>query len=141
MKIYIFFFILFTGIFISGCIDNPLKEVPVIEVNITFIEKDGIVVVENYSLDKGAVSYLNRPKKEWGTFPTIASRTVVSKGENRTIGPWENLPYTGPGTYSFNIGFDETSYPVKNDSVHISIYVIDKNGDRIGAEIRDIIWE
>ena len=43
-KIMLLFLI---GIVVSGCIENPIKQVPVVKVNVTFAEKDGIVVATN----------------------------------------------------------------------------------------------
>ncbi len=141
MKTLLILLILISGILISGCVQNPTKEVPVIKVNITFVEKEGVVQATEYSLTQGTVSYLDRPKKDEGPFPAIAARTMISKGKNSTIGSWEMLSYTGPGTYSFNIGFDEKTYPESNDTVHVSIYVVNTKGERIGVQINNIIWK
>ncbi len=137
--IVIFLFIL--GIIVSGCI-SPTKEVPVVKVNLTFVEKQGIVEAENYKLMQGTIDYINRPRRTQAeSFPAIGARATILKGKNSTMGPWEMTSYKGNGTYSFNIGFDEKHYPASNDTVHVSIYVLDKNGERIGAVIKDIIWK
>ena len=134
--------LLFLGIIISGCVENPTKEVPVVKVNITFEEKNGIVEAESYKLPPGTVSYLSRPRTtQADKFPAIGARTTILKGENSTIGPWEMVPYKGNGTYSFNIGFEENHYPVPNDTIHVSIMVVDKNGGRIGYVIENIKWK
>lgn len=133
--------LIFSGTLISGCIDNPMKEVPVVKVNITFAEKEGFVEAVEYDFSPGSVNFLNRPKRDEAPFPAIAARTMIAKGQNSSIGQWETLPYTGQGTYSFNIGFLEKKYPVPDDIVHISIYVVDIKGDRIGFFKNDIIWK
>lgn len=141
MKLILALFFL-SGIIISGCIGNPTKEVPVVHVNITLVEKNGNVEVENYKLTQGMVNYLSRPKATQAeSFPAITARTMIVKGMNSTIGPWETLPYKGNGTYSFNIGFKEDNYPVLDDKVHISIMiVVDTKGKQISYFAQDMIW-
>lgn len=141
MKIVLILF-LFSGIIISGCVTNPTKQVPVIHINITLVEKQGHVEVENYRLTQETLNYLNRPKStQVEVFPAISARTVILKGENSTIGPWENLAYKRNGTYSFDIGFVEGKYPVPNDKVNIFIYVWDEKGGRIGYFAQEMIWD
>ncbi len=132
------FFLAFLLLLTSGCIEN----VPVIKANIAFVEKEGIVEAENYTLTPGNVSYFNRPRNvQAGSFPAIAARATFLEGNDSMIGPWEALSYNGSGTYSFNIGFDEKRYPKVNDKIHISIMVVDKDGERIGYMIKDITWK
>jgi hypothetical protein len=139
MKIF-FIILLLLGIIISGCLSNPTKQVPVIHVNITLVENQGLVEAENYRLIQGTVNYLNRPKStQPEAFPALSARAVILKGENSTIEPWENLPYKGTGTYSFDIGFEE-KYPAPGDKINIYIYVWDKSGERVGYLMKDIIW-
>lgn len=133
--------LIFSGILLSGCIGNPLEEVPVVNVNITYIDNQGFVEAIAYDFTPGNVSFLNRPQREHAAFPAISGRTMISDEENSIIGEWEMLPYTGPGTYSFNIGFNENKYPITNDIVHISIYVINEKGDRIGFVTKNIVWK
>ncbi len=141
MKLIIFLLV-FSGLVISGCIENPAKQVPVVKVNITFVEKQGIVEAAKYTLTQGTVPYFNRPQSTQAeSFPAIGARTTIAKGINSTIGPWEMVQYMGNGTYSFNIGFDEKNYPAANDTVHISIIVVDKDGNRIGYVVDNIIWK
>lgn len=126
---------------ISGCI-NPAGQVPIVNVNITFIEKEGIAEAENYTFTQGTVKYIARPRSTAAeSFPAIAARTTIMKGKNSSIGPWETLPYKGSGTYSFNLGFHENHYPACNDFVHISIMVVDKKGERIGYVTENIVWK
>lgn len=141
MKLILALFFL-SGIIISGCIGNPTKQVPVVHVNITFVQKQGFAEVENYKITQDTVNYLGRPKTTQAeSFPAITARTMIVKGKNSVIGPWETLSYKGNGTYSFNIGFKDDNYPVPDDKVHISIMVVDKKGERIGYFIQDMIWE
>lgn len=139
----IFILLLLSGTIISGCIGNPTKEVPVVHVNITLFEKDGIVEVGNYKLTQDSDNYLSRPRAtQAASFPAITARTMIVKGNNSSIGPWETLPYTGNGTYSFNIGFKEDNYPVLDDKVHISIMVVvDTKGKQISYFAQDMIWK
>jgi len=131
-----------SGIIISGCIGNPTTEVPVVHVNITFMEKKGFAEVEKYNITQDTINYLGRPRTTQAeSFPAIAARTMILKEKNSIIGPWETLSYKGNGTYSFNIGFEEDNYPVIDDKIHISIMVVDKKGERIGYFIKDIIWK
>jgi hypothetical protein len=126
---------------ISGCI-NPAGQVPIVNVNITFIEKESIAEAENYTLTQETVSFLSRPRSTQAeSFPAIAARTTIMKGKNSSIGPWETLPYKGSGAYSFNLGFYENHYPAPNDLVHISIMVVDKKGERIGYVTENIVWQ
>lgn len=142
MKLILVLFIL-SGIIISGCIGDPTKQVPVVHVNMTIFEKDGNVDVGNYKLTQGMVNYLSRPRAtEAQSFPAITARTMIVKGMNSSIGPWETLSYKGNGTYSFNIGFKENNYPVPEDKVHISIMVVvDTEGKQISYFAQDMIWE
>ncbi len=133
---------LFVALMISGCMENPLKEVPVVMVNITFSEKDGTVIAENYDLKQASVNYLNRPTHTQAeSFPAISARTSLLKDKNSSIGPWEMIPFKGNGTYSFNIGFKENRYPAPNDTVHVSIIVVDEKGERIGYVIDNLVWK
>lgn len=126
------------SIMISGCIN---ADVPIIKVNMTFVEKEGIVEADHYTLTPENISYIARPKKNYAdSFPAIAGRTTIFDSKDTIIGPWETLPYKGSGTYTFNIGFDERRYPKINDMVHVTIMVVDKNGDRIGYVVEDIKW-
>jgi hypothetical protein len=137
-----FMILLILTVIFSGCINNPARQVPVVKVNITFVENQGIVVAQNYTLTQGTVAYLNRPRNTQAeSFPAIASRTMIAKGANSTIGPWEMVTYTGNGIYSFNIGFQDDHYPVSGDIVHISIIVVDKAGTRIGYVVENIVWK
>ena len=141
MKISIILLILLGAMF-TGCVSNPIKEVPVVKVNITYQEKNGIVEAMNYTITQGKVAYIDRPRMTQAkSFPAIGARITIMKGKNSTIGPWEMVTYTGNGTYSFNIGFDETRYPSNNDTVHISIIVVDTKGERIGYVVDNIIWK
>ena len=141
MKLLLLLLIL-SGIMISGCIGNPTKQVPVVHVNITFVEKQGFAQVQNYKIIQGTVSYLGRPQKTQAeSFPAITARTMIVKEKDSIIGPWETLSYKGNGTYSFNIGFKDDNYPVPDDKIHISIMVVNKKGERIGYFIEDMIWE
>ncbi|MBU4220575.1 MAG: hypothetical protein KKA10_02965 [Euryarchaeota archaeon] len=126
---------------ISGCI-NPAGQVPIVKVNITFIEKEGIAEAENYTITQGTVRYIARPRSTMAeSFPAIAARATIMKGKNSSIGPWEALPYKGSGAYSFNLGFHDDHYPAPNNLVHISIMVVDKEGERIGYVTENIIWK
>ena len=141
MKSILMLFLL-SGMIISGCIGNPAKQVPVVHVNMTLVENDGYVEVEDYKLTQEMVNYLSRPRTTQAeSFPAITARTMIVKGKNSSIGPWETLPYKGNGTYSLNIGFKEDKYPVLNDSVHISIMIVDKEGGQTGYFVQDMIWE
>src|SRR5659263_678826 len=129
--------LLLLGIIVSGCIDNPLKHVPVVKVNITFMEKEGKFYPENYTLTQGMVYYAARPMNTTvDKFPAISARTMVVKnntnGTIETLGLWENVLFKGKGTYNFNIGFNEKYYPDKGDLVHISIIVSDEKAQRVG---------
>ena len=108
------------------------------KLNVTFVEKDGIVEVADYELTQESVSYLARPVREHAPFPAISARTMIVNGKNSSIGPWEMLPYSGPGSYTMNLGFEAN--PVANDSIHVSVYVVDKDGERIGAFKDDLVW-
>jgi len=141
MKLILVLFF-FAAIIISGCVENPAKQVPVVHVNITFVEKQGFAEVKSYKLTQDTVNYLSRPKTTQAeSFPAISARMMIVKGNNSTIGPWETLSYKGNGTYSFNIGFVNDNYPVLKDKVTIFIYVWDKKGERIGYFIQDMTWE
>lgn len=145
--------ILMSGIlittFLSGCI-NPVKEVPIIKVNITYTERQGIAEVDTYSFIQDNVSYINRPKRTQAeSFPAIIGRTTIikkvmkdnDKVNETVIGPWEAIPYKGNGRYSLDVGFYDGNYPEPGDMVHISIMVVDKNGERIGYVIENIVWK
>jgi len=141
MKLAAIIFFLF-GILISGCIANLAKQVPVVNVNITFVEEHGIVETKDYKLIQRTVNYLSRPRTTQAeSFPAITARTMIVKGINSTIGPWETLPYKGNGTYSFNLGFKEDNHPGINDTVHVSIMVVDTKGERIGYFVQNMIWK
>lgn len=140
----IFLFLL--GIIVSGCIENPLKQVPVVKVNITFVEKAGYMDVENFTFTQKTVDYAARPRDTRAeTFPTISARTLMMKNNtNASVeanGPWANIPFKGQGTYSFTMGINEKFYPDPGDVVHISIIVVDEKGRRIGYLVRDMGWE
>ncbi len=123
----------------SGCLDTWTA--PVIKVNIILVEKENFVEVENYTLTPGNVNYFNRPRSNNAkSFPAIAARATFLEGNNSVIGPWETLSYNGSGTYSFNIGFDKKRYPKADDMIHVSIMVVDKDGERIGYLVKDIVW-
>jgi len=123
MKIAAVLLILF-GLVISGCITNPTEDVPVGKVNITFVEEGGRVVAANYTLTQGTVAYINRPRHTRAeSLPTIGAMTMIVRGKNSTIGPWEAVPFKGNGTYSFNVGFPDNMYPVPNDTVRVIIIV------------------
>jgi len=125
----------------TGCV-NPIKEVPVIKVNISLVEREGIVDIFSEKFTQDNVSYINRPKNtQADSFPAIATRTMITKGNDSIIGQWEMVQYTGSGNYSFNIGFHENHYPVRGDKIHISVIVVDKNGERIGYLVKDIKWK
>jgi len=99
MKILIIILILM-GVMFTGCLTNPTKEVPIVKVNISFKENNSIVEATNYTLDRGTVSYLNRPMATQAkNFPSIGARTTIMKGKNSTFGPWEMVPYTGDGSW------------------------------------------
>lgn len=139
IKKVIILLIIATSILISGCIN---VDVPIIKVNITFVEREGIVEADHYTLTPENISYIARPKKNYAeSFPAIAGRTTMFHGKDTVIGPWETLPYKGSGVYTFNLGFDERGYPKANDMVHVTIMVVDKNGDRIGYVIENIKWK
>jgi hypothetical protein len=149
MSIILSMFIILFLTFISGCI-NPMKQVPVMKINITFAEKEGIVETVAHSFTQGNVSYIDRPRKtQADSFPAILGRETLVKNNTgdhtnpggTIIGPWETLPYKGSSSYSFNIGFNEGNYPESGDTVHISIIVVDNTGQRIGYFIEDTIWE
>lgn len=138
-------YILLLGILISGCIENPLKQVPVVKVNITLVEKEGLAVAENSSFTQGTVDYAGRPQSPVSTFPVISGRTMVTRKNSNastlSTSEWESLPYKGNGTYTFNIGFNENYYPDPGDMVHVSVLIADEKGSRIGYTINNMIWE
>jgi|GEM_PF-2102604 len=138
-------YLLLLGIIISGCIENPLKQVPVVKVNITLVERDNLVVGENATFTQSTVDYAARPNNPVTTFPVISGRTLVTRNNTKTstlgTGQWESLPYRGNGTYSFNIGMAEDYYPEPGDNVHVTIMVANKTGARIGYTIHNMIWE
>ena len=118
---------------------NPIREVPVIKVNIKFTERNGIAEADQYSFTQGTIGYLNRPRDTTArSFPAIAGRVTSLKGK---IGPWEAVPFNGTGNYSFNIGFSENNLPVHNDIISISAMVVDKDGQRIGYVRDNIMWK
>lgn len=135
--------------FLSGCL-NPIKEVPVLKIDITYSEKQGIVGADKFSFVQDNVSYINRPKKTQAeSFPAVIGRITIIKSitkdnqkVNETmIGPWETLSYKGNGSYTFYLGFPEGIYPAPGDALHISVIVVDKTGQRIGYVIQDTKWK
>jgi len=129
-------------IIVSGCLSNPFKQVPVVKVNITYVETGGKVAVENLTVTQGTVDYAARPQvTQARSFPAIGARIVTSKGKNSSIGPWEMVLYKGNGTYSFNVGFKEGAEISNNDNVSVYIYLLDKKGDRLSLVTRDIVWK
>lgn len=132
--------LLILGIVISGCISNPLRQVPVVNVNVTFTEKQGYPVAETINLTQKTVDYAARPQTRQTFFPAIVGRTMVSKGKNSTVGEWEMKEYNGPGVYSFDIGFVEGHEPAFNDTVLVSIYIMDKKGETIFFGNQYILW-
>ena len=141
-KIVILFLI---GILVSGCITNPLKQVPVMKVSITLEEKGGHVEFINQSYTPAYVDNAARPMNTVvNSFPAIISRTVLvpqNDTKNSTIGQWETLGYNGNGTYSFKVGFPEGHYPQYNDTVFVSIMINDARGERIGFVAQNILWD
>lgn len=139
-KILVLGLLLVASVTISGCV--KVSQVPIIKVNVTFAENESVAEVQNYTLTPGNIEFFNRPKSiQAKSFPAIAGRVTFLEGNHTVIGPWETLPYNGNGTYTFNIGFSESRHPNVNEMVHISIMVVDKNGDRIGYFIKDIKWQ
>lgn len=139
-KIILVLFLL--GIIVSGCISNPFEQVPVVKAKVTFVEKNGYADAVNYSIIQGTVDYAARPMTTTAkSFPAITGRTMISKGKNSTLGPWEAVEYTGNGTYSFNIGFKKDVPPAFNDTIHVSIMVLDKDGKKIGYITENILWK
>jgi hypothetical protein len=138
---FLFVLSILLSMFISGCV-NPLQEVPVIKIDISFVEKQGIVEAVNYRFTQENVSYFNRPLRvQADSFPAISARVSITKDNATTIGPWEIIPYKGSGNYSLNIGFRDNYRPVRGDPMHISIMVVDKTGQRIGYVIKNIVWQ
>ncbi len=137
-------FLLFLGIIISGCIENPLKQVPVVKVNLTLVEKGGLVVAENSTFTQGTVDYAGRPKNPISTFPAITGRTLVARNNTNATtessSNWESIPYKGNGTYLMDIGFNEKYYPDPGDSVHVSVMIVDEKGNRIGYVVNNMKW-
>lgn len=140
-------FLLCIGIFsiltISGCI-NPIKNVPVIKVNIMFADNQstGIIDAKNYTLTPGTVMYINRPvKTQADNFPAIASRVMVTDNNHSVIGPWEMKTYNGSGVYTYNIGFPENYYPTNNSQIHVTIMVANQTGKLIGYVVENIKWK
>ncbi len=133
------------GILVSGCINNPLKQVPVVKVNITLTEKGGHVEAVNQSYTPAYVDYGARPRNPViESFPAIISRVVLvpqNDTKNSTIGQWETLGYNGNGTYSFKVGFPEGYYPQYNDTVFVTIMINDAKGERIGFVAQNILWD
>lgn len=135
--------------FVSGCI-NPMRQVPVMKINITYTEREGIVEADAHSFTQDNVSYLDRPKRTQAeSFPAIIGRATIVKKitsdnamfNGTTVGPWEALPYKGNGSYSFYVGFSEGNYPETGDTIHISVMVVDKTGQRIGYIVEDSTWK
>jgi hypothetical protein len=141
-KIVILFLI---GILVSGCINNPFKQVPIVRVNITLAEKGGHVVAINQSFTPDFVDYGARPRSPVvKSFPAIVSRVVLVPKideKNSTIGQWETLGYNGNGTYSFKVGFLDGYYPQHNDTVFVTIMINGAKGERIGFVAKNIIWD
>lgn len=128
-------------IFLANTYKEINREMPVIKVDMIIVEKEGIANIENVTLTPGNVSYANRPNKTVAKrFPAIAARATFLKSANGVIGPWETLDYNGTGRYSFNIGFSDIHYPQINDKIHVSIMIVDKDGNRIGYFVKDTVW-
>ena len=139
IKILLILFLL-SIVMISGCLNR--QEIPVIKVNIFLVERESIVEADNLILTQENVSYYDRPQKtQADSFPAIGARITINKGKSSIIGPWEMVSYKGGGNYSFNIGFGENYYPTIGESLHISIIIVDKDGERIGYIVKDIIWK
>lgn len=120
---------------------NPAREVPVINVDIIFNEKDDTFIAENYTFKQENVSYIARPKNIMAeSFPAIVARATLTKGNQNIIGPWEAIDFNGSGKYSFNVGFHDGKYPQQGDTIHMSIMVVDKDGGRIGYVVENFRW-
>ena len=142
LSLLILYIGMFSIITISGCI-NPVKEVPVIKVNIMFADNQstGIVDAKNYTLTPGTVMYINRPvKTQADSFPAIASRVIVTDSNHSVIGPWEMTNYTGSGTYTYNIGFPENYYPTNKCKIHVTIMAANQTGGLMGYVVENIKW-
>lgn len=134
--------------FLSGCV-NPIEKVPVITINVTYAERQGVVDADRFLFIQDSVNYIDRPKRTQAeSFPAIIGRaTIVKKIKgnekvNETIiGPWEAIPYKGNGSYRFSVGFNNGNYPESGDEIHISVIVVDKSGQRIGYIIQDFTWK
>jgi hypothetical protein len=133
------------GILVSGCINNPLEQVPVMKVNLTLVEKGGHVEAVNQSYTPTYVDYAARPQNPVvKSFPAIISQGVLvpqNDKKNSTIGQRETLGYNGNGTYSFKVGFREGHYPKFNDTVFITIMINGANAERIGFVAQNILWD
>jgi hypothetical protein len=135
--------------FLSGCV-NPMEKVPVMKINITYTERQGIAEPDSHSFTQDSVSYIDRPKRTQAqSFPAIIGRTTVikkvikndAKFNGTVIGPWESLPYKGNGSYSFYVGFYDGGYPESGDTIHVSVMVVDSTGQRIGYITEDETWK
>lgn len=134
--------LLVSGILISGCVTNPLKQVAVVKVNITFIEKQDFAEVQNVTFTQGTVDYAGRPKRSKAAeFPAIAGRVMIYQNNESIIMPWETVQYTGNGTYRLNLGFSDKIQPRFNDPIHISIVVLNSTGKQIGSHVTNTKWE
>lgn len=121
---------------------STLFVVPIVKVNVTFLEKGGIVQATNYSIVQGSVGYFNKPSKDVANnLPAIFGRVTLGIEKEASIGPWETLPYKGNGTYQLNLGFYRGRNPKVGMPVHISVLVADKNGERIGYLVSNMEWK
>lgn len=121
---------------------STLFVVPVVKVNVTFVEKEGIVQATNYSIVQGSVGGFNKPNKDVAnSLPAIFGRVTLGTGKDASIGPWETLPYKGNGTYQLNLGFYNGRIPKVGMPIHISVLVADKDGERIGYLVKDMEWK
>ncbi len=135
--------ILLLLIILSGCIKNPTEKVPILKVEMLLNETNGTVRAEEYTITPATIDYIKRPKEMLAeSFPTIGGRVWVTKYKNisSSIGPWAYTPYNGPGKYNLTLGFREGMYPVPNDTLHVSIIVVNKKGERIGYVVQNLNW-
>lgn len=142
-------------LFASGCLKNPVEQVPVVKVDLVLkhnpnASSEKKVVVEGFNYLVTTENFISRPWDQMSTayFPGVQARvqlfrnvSVDGKVRKKVVfGPWASVPYKGEGEYSLVLGFKEGEYPQEGDQMHISVLIVDKEGKKLGYFINDTTW-
>ncbi|MDD5474659.1 MAG: hypothetical protein PHU34_11025 [Candidatus Methanoperedens sp.] len=124
------------GIYYTGSKKEGFVLKTEIRINGSVRGNETVAEIENINAHFEPYSKIGLPKMSGLDAPGVM---VVAIHKTQMIGQWTSVPYKGTGIYNITIGL--TTNPNPGDIVRVDVRVVDKKGNNLAIQNKEVRYE